>query len=192
MDRRADTAHGLDDVMALMGEAANREEPNEDIAGLTIADHGLQCAALLREDHPGDTELQVAGLLHDVGHLLTTDAERHGTAAADYLRPLFGPRLASLVEGHVPAKRYLVATDAGYRSGLSVGSRRTLDTQGGAMTTEEARVFRNRDDFEDVVALRRADEAAKDPGAVVASLESWLPVLESLAEAGGDRRSAPL
>jgi predicted HD phosphohydrolase len=189
MDRHAESAHGLDDVVALLAEAVNHEEPNEEIVGLTILDHGLQCAALLRRDHPADAELQVAGLLHDVGHLLTTHPEQHGIVAADYLSPILGPRVASLVEGHVPAKRYLVATDAEYRTGLSVGSRRTLETQGGAMRSEESSVFRDRDDFDAVVALRRADESAKDPDAAVSSLRSWLPVLRSLAET--DRHPRP-
>lgn len=182
MDGRSRFAHDLADVVALMEEAGSREEPNEDIAGFTILDHGLQCAALLQRDHPHDLELHVAGLLHDVGHLLTSDPEQHGTAAAAYLRPIVGPRVAVLVEGHVPAKRYLVAEDAGYLAELSTGSCRTLEVQGGAMTPEEARVFEATVHFEALVALRHADESAKDPAAIAPTLESWLPVLDSLTE----------
>ena len=39
-------------------------------------------------------------------------------------------RVAALVEAHVPAKRYLVATDPDYRSRLSEVSLRTLAAQG--------------------------------------------------------------
>ena len=33
-------------------------------------DHALQTAALLERSHPDDDELAVAGLVHDIGHLL--------------------------------------------------------------------------------------------------------------------------
>src|ERR1700735_1653751 len=78
-------------------------------------DHALQTAALLAHLHPGDDELAVAGLVHDIGHLLPggTD-EAHATDAARAVRQALGERVAGAVGQHVAAKRYLVATDAGY------------------------------------------------------------------------------
>ena len=86
-------------VVARLQRSSGVEEPNEEIPGLTILHHGLQCAAHLRSSHPGDAELQVAGLLHDVGHLLAPGHEDvHGLVGADYVRPVFGERVAALVE----------------------------------------------------------------------------------------------
>ena len=172
----------VEEVVALLNRSGATEEPNEEISGLTILLHGLQCAAILGRSDPHDPELQLAGLLHDVGHLLAPGREDlHGRAAADYLRPLFGERLAALIDGHVPAKRYLVTEDPAYGAGLSVGSRRTLEIQGGPMTREEAAAFRSSPYLEEILELRRADDMAKDPATVVPALDTWLPVLERAA-----------
>src|SRR2546430_3711365 len=83
---------------------------------LRVLDHGLQCAAVLASQFPDDEELQVAGLVHDVGHRIAPGASaRHGVIAAEAVRELLGPRVAALVELHVPAKRYLVTVDPSYR-----------------------------------------------------------------------------
>ena len=169
-------------VLAVLRQAGSLEEPNEEIAGLTILDHGLQCADLLRHADPDDPELQVAGLLHDLGHVLEPGCEDvHGVVAAEFVRPVFGDRVAGLIEGHVPAKRYLVATDRSYRGRLSEGSLRTLALQGEAMTPEEASEFRSSAYAEDALRLRRADEAAKVAGAPVPGLEEWVATLDLVA-----------
>jgi predicted HD phosphohydrolase len=157
------------------------EEPNEDIGGLTILHHGLQCAAHLRRSHPEDRELQVAGLLHDVGHALAPGQDAsHGVVGGDFVRPVLGERVAALIEAHVPAKRYLVTVDESYRARLSVGSIRTLASQGETMTAEEVAAFRARPHAEAAVQLRLADEASKDPAADVPELAAWLPTLMSV------------
>jgi len=169
-------------VVALLQRSAGVEEPNEETPGLTILHHGLQCAAHLRCTHPEDAQLQVAGLLHDVGHLLAPGQEDiHGLVGAEYVRPVFGERVAALVEDHVPAKRYLVAVDGAYRALLSPGSVRTLAKQNGPMTSEEVKAFGASPHFEAVVCLRRADESAKDPVAQVPWLDTWLSTLHAVA-----------
>lgn len=169
-------------VVAVLRQAGSFEEPNEEIAGLSILHHGLQCAAHLRDSDPDDPELQVAGLLHDVGHVLMPGCEDiHGTVGAAFVRPVFGDRVAVLVESHVPAKRFLVTVDQSYRARLSEGSTRTLVAQGEAMTADELARFRSSPSFDAAVGLRRADEAAKDPRAEVPGLDDWLPTLETVA-----------
>ncbi|MGD0391619.1 MAG: HD domain-containing protein [Acidimicrobiales bacterium] len=166
-------------VIDLLREAGSMEEPNEEITGLSILHHGLQCAARLRATNPGDGELQVAGLLHDVGHVLMPGcADVHGEVGAALVRPVFGERVAALIESHVPAKRFLVTVDESYRRQLSEGSVRTLAEQGESMTVDELALFRASPFFDAAVELRRADEAAKDPGARVPALDAWLSTLE--------------
>ncbi|WP_329376691.1 hypothetical protein OG625_04140 [Streptomyces sp. NBC_01351] len=59
---------------------------------------GLGTAALLRRSHPFDKELQVAGLVHELGTLLCPgDRTFRADLAAAAVRPLLGERVAMLV-----------------------------------------------------------------------------------------------
>ncbi|MEY2454327.1 MAG: hypothetical protein QOD92_3901 [Acidimicrobiaceae bacterium] len=150
---------------------------------LPVLDHSLQCATLLAAEFPDDEELQVAGLVHDVGHRLSPGAsEAHGMIAAGAVRDLLGERVAALVELHVPAKRYLVTVEPSYRDGLSDGSSLSLARQGGELSPEEQRVLEANPHLSDALALRRCDERAKDPTAIVDGLERWRPTLERVVE----------
>jgi predicted HD phosphohydrolase len=93
---------------------------------------------------------------------------------------LLGPRIAALVGGHVAAKRYLLATVPSYAALLSARSEETLGFQGGVMTAGEVAAFEQRPDRDDLVALRRADDAAKVRHAPVDPLESWRPAVEQV------------
>jgi predicted HD phosphohydrolase len=149
---------------------------------IPILPHSLQCAARLAEVAPGDDELIVAGLVHDIGHRLQPrHPVEHGRVAADAVRDLLGPRVAALVELHVPAKRYLVTVDDDYRAALSTGSTASLVRQGGVLTAEERAALEQRPELEDALTLRRADEAAKTPDAVVPPLDHWRPVVERVS-----------
>lgn len=157
--------------------------PSEDIDGLSELDHGLQCAHRLAQRRPGDIELQLAGLVHDVGHQFGPD-DRHGEIGGDLVRPLLGGRVAALVEAHVPAKRYLVATDTRYARRLSSISSATLTVQGGPLVEAEAVAFRALPCFEDAIELRRADDCGKVPGREVPGLERWVEPLVERAKRG--------
>ena len=91
---------------------------HDDEGGLSILDHGLQCADLLASERPEDVELQVTGLVHDLGWL--GGAPRTGGGSTPMPRTTStGERsllscsahITRLVGGHVAAKRYLLATD---------------------------------------------------------------------------------
>jgi len=158
--------------------------PSTENAAFTELDHGLQCAELLRRADPDDAELQVAGLVHDVAHVWDAPGQpRHGTMGADAVRTVLGERVANLVQGHVPAKRYLVATMPEYFTLLSPDSVMTLEAQGGPMDDVEVDEFEQDPDHLGMVALRAADDGAKVPGAQVPGLEFWLPTLRTVAGA---------
>lgn len=169
---------GLDDLVAHLRGLADAPSGEDD--GMSALDHGLQCAYELQQVRPEDLELQVAGLVHDIGHAFGSDAA-HGRLGAERVRPLLGVRVAELVEAHVPAKRYLVGAEASYRSLLSETSVATLEAQGGLLTPGEARRFERSPYFRDAVVLRHADDAAKVPGRTVPGLEAWTAPLTAVA-----------
>jgi predicted HD phosphohydrolase len=148
----------------------------------TELDHGLQTAAILRDVAPDDSELQIAGLVHDLAHPWDGPGQpRHATMGAIAVRGVLGDRVADLILSHVPAKRYLVATRAEYASLLSPDSVMTLVAQGGPMTPEEVSEFERHSDLRAMVELRIADDGAKIAGKVVAPLASYEDTIRQLA-----------
>jgi len=145
-----------------------------------LLDHSLQTAEILRRSHPDDSGLQVAGLVHDIGHMLPPYRdEEHADVGAVFVGPVLGQRIAELVRLHVPAKRYLVTTDPLYRRRLDEGSVTSLERQGGEMSPQEVLDFESEPLAADAIVLRRADEAGKVPGAAVPGLDTWLVPLRS-------------
>jgi len=172
----------VDELIALLASCEDfYDSLGDDGDPIPILPHSLQCAARLSDVAPGDEELIVAGLVHDIGHRLQpAHPIEHGIVAAEAVRDLLGGRVATLVELHVPAKRYLVTVDDGYRDSLSTGSIASLARQGGTLDDAERAALEQRPELEDALTLRRADEAAKDPDAVVPGLDHWRPMLERL------------
>jgi predicted HD phosphohydrolase len=168
----------VEEVLALLARGRDVfDEPAVDALA-----HALQCAAILRTEHPYDPELAVAGLLHDVADIVDpSDHRDHDARGAALVAPLFGARVARLVGAHVLAKRYLVATEPAYRSGLSDRSVETLAHQGGPLGGDTLAALSRDPDLGAILALRRADERAKDPSATPPPLASWRPVLASVA-----------
>jgi predicted HD phosphohydrolase len=167
----------LEALLALLTRGADVfDEPHFDV--LT---HGLQCGHLLRVEHPDDVELAAAGLVHDIADIaFPDDHAHHDEVGAALVEPLLGGRVAKLVGAHVTAKRYLVATEPAYRDGLSPRSTDTLLAQGDTLTPRECAQFEADPDVAQIVALRRADERAKDPFARVPGLMAWRSLLDGL------------
>ena len=106
----------LDDLFEWLARCDGRDGGDP----VDILAHSLQCADRLAEMAPDDVELQLAGLTHDVGHIVpgAHDADDlHGELGGRLVGTVLGSGVARLVELHVPAKRYLVATDPTYAGG---------------------------------------------------------------------------
>jgi predicted HD phosphohydrolase len=167
----------VDELLGLLATGAG-EDDGEPVSLLA---HGLQCAALLATESPDDVELQVAGLVHDVGTLAEPGRPRtHAATGAALVEPLLGPRVAVLVGRHDDAKRYLVSTDPAYHDRLSEASVATMRVQGGRMTRDEQAELEALPDLDMLLALRRADDAAKVPGREVPDLDTWRAPLLTL------------
>jgi predicted HD phosphohydrolase len=166
--------------------ATGAEFPLSPGAPVSQLDHALQTAALLAHLHPGDEELAAAGLVHDIGHLLPGGSdEAHAVDAARAVRRALGERVAGIVGLHIAAKRYLVATEAGYGGVLTDDSVVSLGRQGGAMTGAQAAAFLAQPWASDAVTLRRADDSGKVEGLVVGDLTRWSPLLQNVSRRSG-------
>ena len=169
----------IEDIGELLGGAAAQPVVVGDGSGRVLAhthwEHAVQVAAVLQAEAPGDEELAVAGLVHDLGHLLVGvgDAE-HAESGEEALREALGERVAGLVGLHVMAKRYLVAGEGGYGAQLSDDSVASLGRQGGPMTADERAAFERLPLAGDAVRLRRADEMGKIAGLEVGGLDEWM------------------
>jgi phosphonate degradation associated HDIG domain protein len=163
------------------GDAAYIGEP------VSQTGHALQTAWAAERAGAGNA-LIAAALLHDVGHLLHDVPEdcaqagiddAHEVRGARWLERHFGPDVAEPVRLHVPAKRFLCATDPDYAGTLSEASMISLRLQGGPFSAEDSAQFSEHPYAQAAVALRRFDEQAKVPGLATPPLEHFRPYLEA-------------
>lgn len=140
--------------------------------------HSLQ-AAHLAVEAGADEETILGALLHDIGRFIPEGDSMPAIIAADgtfvgrashevtgerYLRQLgFSDKICQLVGAHVMAKRYLTAVDKGYYDALSQSSKTTLKYQGGVFDEEQVREAQRDPWLQNKLAVRRWDDAAKDP-----------------------------
>lgn len=174
------------DVLAALfaGEGAQTYLGEE----VSLATHMLQAAALAERAGARD-QLVAAALLHDVGHFETIGGRataearpdpvdyRHQDTGANWLAQWFTVEITEPVRLHVLAKRYLCTVDPRYFGELSPASVHTLSLQGGPLTESEARAFERLTYGSDAVAVRRWDEAAKDPAAATPPFAHFRPLL---------------
>jgi predicted HD phosphohydrolase len=93
----------------------------------------------------------------------------------------FPPEVSEPVRLHVPAKRYLLATDSAYFAKLSPASVVTLKLQGGPMSREEAARFEDERFHRDAVLVRRCDDEGKVAGLATAGLLDYRDMIEALS-----------
>jgi [1-hydroxy-2-(trimethylamino)ethyl]phosphonate dioxygenase len=156
---------------------------------VSMTEHALQTAHFARCAGAADS-LVLASLLHDIGHLIEQVPERledwrrdahHELSGAGWLAQRFPPAVAEPVRLHVPAKRYLCATDADYLSRLSPASVHTLRLQGGPLTAEALAAFAAEPFHAQALCVRRWDDQGKVAGLKTANLEDYVPLIERLA-----------
>jgi phosphonate degradation associated HDIG domain protein len=155
---------------------------------ISTTQHALQAAYFARQAQAPDA-LVLAALLHDIGHLIeaapddlaewTNDAQ-HEAVGGRWLAHHFAPEVSEPVRLHVPAKRYLCATDASYYRNLSAASRVTLRLQGGPMSIEQANHFAAEPFHQDAIRVRRWDDAGKVPGLATPELRDYAYLIEKM------------
>ena len=159
----------VDEVFALYEKHGDEDYIGEPVSQL---EHMSQAAALAEEEGFED-EVVLAAFFHDIGHLCATNEEAvsmdgfgamdHEKLGADYLRNKgFSERIATMVQSHVVAKRYLTYKYPEYYNQLSDASKATLEFQGGRMSAKEAIDFEQNPDAELFVRLRYWDDKAKE------------------------------
>ena len=169
--------------------SASRQYGGEPVSELA---HSLQCADLA-EAAGADEELVLASLLHDVGRfavdpVLIDDATEspaptgrggrgHHDLGAALIAPHVSVRVAWLVRMHVPAKRYLCATEPDYLARLTPVSRHTLTLQGGVMTPGQVAALAAHPWLSAALSLRRWDDEAKVPDKTTRPVDAWAPLL---------------
>ena len=156
---------------------------------VTVTEHCLQAAHFARAAAASDA-LVLAALLHDIGHLIdeapddigewTSDAQ-HELTGSRWLASRFGAAVCEPVRLHVPAKRYLCATDPAYFSKLSPASVITLRLQGGPMTRAEVAAFEAEQYHRDAVLVRQCDDQGKIAGLRTAAFADYRALIERLA-----------
>jgi phosphonate degradation associated HDIG domain protein len=156
---------------------------------VTQVEHALQAAHFAAETFAPD-ELVLAALLHDVGHLLQlvpddladwhTDAH-HEVEGGAWLAQRFGREISDPVRLHVPAKRYLCATDPAYVAKLSEASIVTLKLQGGPMSAAEIAKFEAEPFHAQAVQVRRCDDRGKIAGLKTQGLDDYRALLQRFA-----------
>ena len=175
-----------DEVMGLFAGRGGGAYFGESVSML---EHMLQ-AAHFAEREAAPPELVLAALLHDVGHFLEPVPEdiaewhsdaKHEELGGRWLAKRFGPAVSDPVRLHVPAKRYLCATDPGYFAKLSPASVITLKLQGGPMSPAEVQAFEHEPYFREAVRVRTWDDEGKVPDLATRELGSYRAMIEAVA-----------
>lgn len=150
---------------------------------VTVSQHMLQAGALAESAEAPD-KLVAAALLHDVGHVLSGPHQLphvpHERLGADWLSRWLPDGVTEPIRLHVAAKRYLCARQPAYFAMLSAASVQSLEVQGGPMSEAEAAAFEASPYASAAIAVRRWDEAAKDPSAASPAFDHFRPLLGRL------------
>lgn len=180
------------DIVALLADILTRRGAESYLGeAVTMQQHMLQAAHLAERDEAPEA-LVAAALLHDIGHYTSEFGDdyiargtdnRHEDAGARVLAGWFPDLVIACVRLHVPAKRYLCATDARYVAQLSAASVQTLVLQGGAMDAAEVAAFEQAPFFREALRVRRWDDAGKVADMATPPFDHYVPLLRRVMAA---------
>jgi phosphonate degradation associated HDIG domain protein len=171
------------DIFHLFTERGATAYFGEDVS---MTEHALQ-AAHFAEAGGAPARLVLASLLHDVGHLLDAIPDklsdwkvdaRHEEIGSRWLAARLDAAVTEPVRLHVPAKRYLCATDPDYLEKLSRASVVTLTLQGGPMSPEEVASFEREPYFRDAVQVRQWEDLGKVAGLRTRGFNDYQTLIE--------------
>ena len=175
-----------DEVCAIFGRRGSGAYFGEHVS---MTEHALQAAYFAGQDS-APPHLVLAALLHDIGHLVEevpddladwiADA-RHEEIGAGWLERRFPANVSEPVRLHVPAKRYLCATDSTYFAMLSQASVVTLKLQGGPMGPDELLQFETERYYKEAIRVRRWDDQGKVAGLKTPVLAEYRGLIEEFA-----------
>jgi [1-hydroxy-2-(trimethylamino)ethyl]phosphonate dioxygenase len=163
---------------------------------VSMTEHGLQAAYFAQASDASDA-LVVAALLHDIGHLIEPVPDdiadwkidaRHELTGSRWLAARFGPEVCEPVRLHVPAKRYLCATDSAYFRRLSSASVLTLKLQGGPLSRAEIAAFEAEPYHREAVLVRQWDDQGKIAGLRTPDFNHYRALIDRLAAASATVR----
>jgi [1-hydroxy-2-(trimethylamino)ethyl]phosphonate dioxygenase len=164
---------------------------------VSMSEHSLQAGHFAQARNAPDA-LVVAALLHDIGHLIETVPDdiadwktdaHHEIAGSRWLTAHFGSEVCEPVRLHVPAKRYLCATDPAYFGQLSAASVLTLNLQGGPMSPAEARAFEAEPYWREAIVVRQCDDQGKIAGLRTPDFSHYRNLIEHLAASAAAQRA---
>jgi phosphonate degradation associated HDIG domain protein len=187
---RPDIDQSVEEVFALYDMYGAEDYIGEPVSQI---EHMSQAAQLAINGGHRD-EIILAAFFHDIGHLTShihqTESmngygiKSHEKIGGDFLRAKGFPEvIATLVENHVEAKRYLTFKYPTYYHGLSDASKQTLEFQGGVMTDGEAEEFEKNPLFQFSILIRQWDEQAKETNIPILDLEMLKRKARSVLEA---------
>jgi predicted HD phosphohydrolase len=178
-------------IVGIIGDILTRRGADSYLGeGVTMQEHMLQ-GAYLAEQAGAPDELVAAALLHDIGHYTGEFGEDylernvdnfHEEAGAQVIEPFFPPVVVACVRLHVPAKRYLCATDSTYFGQLTPASVQTLALQGGPMEPDEVAEFERQPYFREAVQVRLWDDGGKVGGLVTPPFTHYAAVLQRVVD----------
>ena len=158
---------------------------------VSVTEHGLQAAYFAQADGASDA-LVVAALLHDIGHLIASVPDdiadwhsdaHHELIGSRWLSRHFGPGVYEPVRLHVPAKRFLCATEPVYFQRLSAASVLTLKLQGGPMSGDEIAGFQAEPYHREAIAVRQWDDQGKIAGLSTPDFAHYRAMIDRVAAA---------
>jgi hypothetical protein len=146
--------------MLLLGLEQVKQRPDYHPEGDALY-HTLQVFELARDARPYDEEFLLAALLHDIGKGI--DPADHVGAGLQALDGLITDRTRFLIEHHMCAHDY----------------------RAGTLPAKQRQRLKESPDFDDLLLLSELDQAGRQPGATVGTVDEALEFLRELERSNG-------